>query len=187
MSTTFITAYLKVYDEEYDDTRRFENRLNYFILILNLGINICIFIEPELQYQFNQLEKKYTNLKIITCIKIEELELYKIGNNYPELCNLPLNRNKLKDTKEYIFLMFDLANYDSFDFVKNFINLCVNNKNTQKIILIGNKLDLIKFVLEKDYDTHPIYSQISKYLTFENIKFRKSQKICCSMFAKIKF
>jgi GTPase SAR1 family protein len=48
---------------------------------------------------------------------------------------------------EYIFLMFDLANYDSFDFVKNFINLCVNNKNTQKIILIGNKLDLIKFVL----------------------------------------
>ncbi len=70
---------------------------------------------------------------------------------------------------EYIFLMFDLANYDSFDFVKNFINLCVNNKNTQKIILIGNKLDLIKFVLEKDYDTHPIYSQISKYLTFENI------------------
>jgi hypothetical protein len=118
MSTTFITAYLKVYDEEYDDTRRFENRLNYFILILNLGINICIFIEPELQYQFNQLEKKYTNLKIITCIKIEELELYKIGNNYPELCNLPLNRNKLKDTKEYIFLMLS-----KLEFVKKTIDI----------------------------------------------------------------
>ena len=27
MSTTFVTAYLKIYDEEYDDTRKFENRL----------------------------------------------------------------------------------------------------------------------------------------------------------------
>jgi len=83
----------------------FEKRLNYFTLILDLGINICIFIDPELQHLFSQLEEKYTNLKIISCMKIEDLELCKIGNNYPELCNLPLNRHNLKDTKEYMFLM----------------------------------------------------------------------------------
>ena len=114
MTTTFVTAYLKVYDEESDSTRTldnrliyltFENRLIYFMLILELGINICIFIDPEFRERFDQLAEKYTNLKIIDSIKIEDLELYKIGNSYPELCNLPTNRNNLKDTRNYIFLM----------------------------------------------------------------------------------
>ena len=49
MSTTFVSAYLKVYDEEYDVSRNFQNRLKYFMLLLDLGINVCIFVEPELQ------------------------------------------------------------------------------------------------------------------------------------------
>ena len=56
--TTFVTAYLKVYDEEYDISRTFENRLNHFMLLLELGINICIFTEPELRNKFNELETK---------------------------------------------------------------------------------------------------------------------------------
>ena len=38
-------------------------------------------------------------------MKIEDLELYKLGNSHPELCNLPINRNNLKDTEKYMFLM----------------------------------------------------------------------------------
>lgn len=121
--TTFVTAYLKVYDEEYDMSRTFENRLKHFMLLLELGINICIFIEPELQSEFNELELKYKNLKVIQSIKIKQLELYKIGEENTQLCNLPTNRNELKDTKNYMFLMLakleflkktiDLNPYDS--------------------------------------------------------------------------
>ena len=105
MSTTFVSAYLKVYDEEYDVSRNFQNRLKYFMLLLDLGINVCIFVEPELQEKFNEIEKNYKNLKIIQSISINELELYKIGEENSELCNLPTNRNKVKDTKNYMFLM----------------------------------------------------------------------------------
>ena len=116
--TTFVTAYLKVYDEEYDMSRTFENRLKHFISLLELGINICIFIDPELENKFNELELKYNNLKVVQSIKISELELYKIGDNNLQLCNLPANRNELKDTKNYMFLM--LA---KLEFIKKTIDL----------------------------------------------------------------
>lgn len=140
--TTFVTAYLKVYDEEYDMSRTFENRLKHFMLLLELGINICIFIEPELQNKFNELELKYKNLKVIQSIKIKQLELYKIGEENTQLCNLPTNRNELKDTKNYMFLMLakleflkktiDLNPYDSdyfcwFDFSLPYIFKDMNN------------------------------------------------------------
>lgn len=125
MSTTFVTAYLKAYDEESDNKRiienrlmylTFENRLMYFMLMLELGINICIFIDPEFRERFDQLEKKYTNLKIISSMKIEDLELYKLADTNPELCNLPINRNNLKDTKKYMFLILS-----KLEFVKKAI------------------------------------------------------------------
>ena len=111
MTTTFVTAYLKVYDEEYDNTRIFENRLKHFKMMLTLNINICIFIEPEFKEIFCELEKNYKNLKVIQSLSINELELYKIGEENPELCNLPDNRNQSKDTKNYLFLMFHLCQY----------------------------------------------------------------------------
>ena len=103
--TTFVTAYLKVYDEEYDSSRNFDNRLKYFMLLLELGINICIFIEPEFKSRFNKLEIKYKNLKIIQTLTINDLEFYKIGEEHPELCFLPEKKNPAKDTKKYMFLM----------------------------------------------------------------------------------
>jgi len=140
--STFVTSYLKVYDEEYDMSRTFNNRLKHFMLILELGINICIFIEPELQSKFNELQINYKNLKVIQSIKIHELELYKIGEENQELCNLPANRNELKDTKNYMFLMLakleflkktiDLNPYNSdyfcwFDFSLPYIFKDMNN------------------------------------------------------------
>jgi hypothetical protein len=105
MKTTFVTAYLKVYDEEYDISRTFDNRLKHFMLLLELDINICIFVEPDLRERFEELQTKYRNLKVLDYIKIEDLELYKIGDNNHELCNLPANRNRDKDTKKYMFLI----------------------------------------------------------------------------------
>jgi hypothetical protein len=116
--TTFVTAYLKVYNEEYDVSRTFENRLKYFMLLLGLDINICIFIEPELKEKFNELETRYKNLKVIDCMKIEDLEFYKIGQENPEFCNLPKNKNQVKDTENYMFLMLS-----KLEFLKKTINI----------------------------------------------------------------
>ena len=123
MTTTFVTAYLKIYDQEYDISRTFENRLKHFMLLLELGINICIFIEPEFKDKFAELELKYKNFKIIQAMKIEDLELYKLGNNYSEFKGLPINRNNDKDTKNYMFLM--LA---KLEFLKK--TICINPYNT---------------------------------------------------------
>lgn len=118
MSTTFVTAYMKVYDEEFDTARSFDNRLKHFIPLLDLGINICIFVEPELQDIFIDLEKKYNNLRIIEFMRIEDTELYKLGNNCTEFKGLPINRHAKKDTKEYMFLM--LA---KIEFIKKTIDI----------------------------------------------------------------
>jgi hypothetical protein len=75
------------------------------MFLLELDINICIFVEPELRERFDHLQTKYRNLKVLNYIKIEDLELYKIGYNNAELCNLPANRNHNKDTKKYMFLI----------------------------------------------------------------------------------
>lgn len=105
MATTFVTAYLKIYDEDYDSIKTFDNRLKHFISLLDLGINISIIIDPVVQDTFNDLQLKYDNLKIIQIMKIEDLELYKLGNNYSEFQRLPTNLNLKKDTKNYMFLM----------------------------------------------------------------------------------
>lgn len=63
MSTTFVTAYFKIYDEEYHNLKTFENRLKNFMLFLTLDINICIFIDYNFKEEFYQLEQKYKNLK----------------------------------------------------------------------------------------------------------------------------
>lgn len=118
MCVTFVTAYLKVYNEDYDDSRTFENRLKHFISILKLGINVCIFIEPELKYRLCELEKEYINLTIIECITIEQLELYKLRNNYSESISLPSNRNTLKDTEKYMYLMLS-----KIEFLKKSIDI----------------------------------------------------------------
>lgn len=104
-SLTFVTAYLKAYDEEFDITRRFESRLKHFMSLLQLGINICIFIEPEFEENFRKLESEYPNLKVIQVMKVEDLELYKLCNENNLDYDLPINRNKDKDTKKYMFLI----------------------------------------------------------------------------------
>lgn len=121
--TTFVTAYLKVYEQEYDDSRTFENRLNHFIRLLDSGINICIFIDPCFKDKFSELEVNYKNLKVIREISIHELEMYQIGQQMPELCQLPDNRNTLKDTKNYMYVI--LA---KLEFIKKAID--VNPYNT---------------------------------------------------------
>ena len=111
---TFVSSYLKVYDNDY---RPFEYRVKFFESMLSLGINICLFISPEYNDYFTNLCSKNPNLKIIQVMSVDELELYKVGVQYPELCNLPQNRNIEKDTQKYMFLILS-----KLEFIKKSID-----------------------------------------------------------------
>ena len=50
MSLTFVTAYLKIYEDEYDLTKTFEKRLEQF---LNLLTNDVIFLTGEVILKIN--------------------------------------------------------------------------------------------------------------------------------------
>jgi hypothetical protein len=102
---TFVTAYLKVYDSDYDESRTFEKRLDFFMKIVELNINICLFVSPEYKEDFELISTKHTNLNIIEVLSIEDLEVTKLGNKNANLLVLPDRRNNVKDTSNYMFLM----------------------------------------------------------------------------------
>lgn len=104
-TVTFVTAYLKIYGSDYDETKTFEKRLELFMKIVELNINICLFISPEYKDIFEIISIKYNNLNIIEVLSIEDLEFTKIGNKNADLLVLPERRNHVKDMSNYMFLM----------------------------------------------------------------------------------
>jgi len=104
-NVTFVTSYLKIYDSEYDETKTFEKRLELFMKIVDLNINICLFISPEFKDIFEIIANKYSNLNIIEVLSIEDLEITKIGNKNTDLLVLPERRSHIKDHINYMFLM----------------------------------------------------------------------------------
>ena len=104
-NVTFVTAYLKTYESDYDETKTFENRLDFFMKIVELNINICLFISPEYKDAIDLISNKYKNLIVIEVLSIEDLEITKIGNRNSHLLSLPDRRNCIKDSPNYMFLM----------------------------------------------------------------------------------
>jgi tetratricopeptide (TPR) repeat protein len=104
-NVTFVTSYLKIYDSEYDETKTFEKRLELFMKIVELNINVCLFISPEFKNIFDIIANKYKNLIIVEVLSIEDLEFTKIGNKNADLLVLPERRSFIKDHINYMFLM----------------------------------------------------------------------------------
>jgi tetratricopeptide (TPR) repeat protein len=105
-NVTFVTAYLKTYESDYDETKSFEKRLELFMKIVELNVNICLFISPEYKDAIDLISNKHKNLIVIEVLSIEDLEITKIGNrNSHLLLSLPDRRNCTKDSPNYMFLM----------------------------------------------------------------------------------
>ena len=104
-TVTFVTSYLKIYNSEYDEKKTFEKRLELFMKIVELDINICLFISPEFQDIFQGIVEKHSNLKVLEVLNIEDSEFFKIGNENKELLVLPELRSGIKDHINYMFLM----------------------------------------------------------------------------------
>lgn len=109
---TFVTSYIKIYDEDYDISRNFENRLKHFMKLVKTGIKICVFLSPEFEEKFREIETEYNNVKIMELVNSNELPYSdKYFKDINDLCGMPINRNELKDTKKYMWLMNSKINF----------------------------------------------------------------------------
>jgi hypothetical protein len=149
---TFVTSYLKIYDSDYDETKTFEKRLELFMKIVELNINICLFISSEFKEIFEQISNKYKKLNIIEVLSIEDLEFTKIGNKNVDLLVLPERRSHIKDHINYMFLMNSKT-----EFIKKTIN--VNPFNTEYFCWFDFSLPYIFKDLEKSILKFKIYSE----------------------------
>lgn len=102
-NVTFVTSYIKIYDEDYETRKSFENRLQFFLKLADAGINICIFSSPEYKETFDTICKKYKNIKFIESICYDDLTLVKL--NKDKKYSLPAKRHTTKDTEKYMYLM----------------------------------------------------------------------------------
>jgi len=116
-NVTFVTAYLKTYESDYDETKTFENRLEFFMRIVELNINICLFTSPEYKEKFDLISNKHKNVIVIEVLSIEDLEITKIGNRNSNPLSPPERRNNVKDSSNYMFLM-----NSKIEFIKKTIN-----------------------------------------------------------------
>ena len=99
---TFVTSYIKIYDDDYDLSKTFEKRLNFFLKLVETGINICIFTSYEFKEIFEDICQKHNNVILLGVISIEDLYFSKIN---PDISELPEKRSHIKDTKNYMYLM----------------------------------------------------------------------------------
>jgi hypothetical protein len=117
-NVTFVTAYLKTYESDYDETKSFEKRLELFMKIVELNVNICLFTSNEYKKIFDLISNKHKNVIIIEVLSIDDLEFTKIGNKNPDTLNLPARRSHIKDLPNYMFLM-----NSKIEFIKKTINV----------------------------------------------------------------
>jgi len=102
MTVTFVTCLFHIYNMNYDD-KNINWRIERFKELLNTGIHICIYVCPVLEPMIRYLEEKYENLRIMKVVEIEELSVYNETVKYD--FTLPEQRNLLKDTPNYMFVI----------------------------------------------------------------------------------
>ena len=117
-NVTFVTAYLKTYESDYHETKSFEKRLEFFMKIVELNINICLFISPEYKDAIDLISNKHKNVIVIEVLSIEDLEITKIVKKNSHLLNLPDRRNCVKDSPNYMCLI-----NSKIEFIKKTINV----------------------------------------------------------------
>jgi len=126
---TFVTAFISVPDKRYDHNRvSFDRRVQYFMKMVELDINICLFISPDIKELMENLTSKYKNVTICEVLDINDLEITKITNHYKEHNNcLKEIETKNKNTKDVPDYM--LIQNSKIEFVKKSIDLNPYNSN----------------------------------------------------------
>jgi len=101
-SITFVTAFINIYDETFDnkDTKwRYKN----FELLAKSGINICLYTNDDCYNDLSEIITKYPNVKMMRIFNLEDTIAYNSCESVE--ISLPNNRNNKKDTSKYMILI----------------------------------------------------------------------------------
>lgn len=139
-TVTFVSAYLKVYKDEYESWRGFDGRLEYFRKMLELGVFLCVYIESEYVTIFSELENTYPNLKVMEYLSMKDLPITQQTSNMS--LALPIFRNELKDTSNYMCMILSKS-----VFVKRVIEM--NPFKTEYVCWIDFSLPYVFKNMEK--------------------------------------
>lgn len=177
-NVTFVTAYLKTYDNDYHETKTFEKRLEFFMRIVELNINICLFISPEFKDAIDLITNKHQNVVVIEVLSIDDLEITKIGRKNSHLLNLPERRNSLKDSSNYMFLI-----NSKIEFIKKAINANPFNNDyfcwfdfslPYVFKSIDNCLAKLKIYSESNFISQPFIANSGCWNKCTNVEFLKN-------------
>ncbi len=131
MTTTFITAIFDIYkdkDKDVDIRKTKEKRISKFEELAATGIQIVLFCCPVYEKLLQSTLNKYLNVKLLAVINLEDLLVYKLCLNYEKTTGkqltLPLQRNTIKDTREYMILI-----NSKVEFIQTAIKLNIWNSN----------------------------------------------------------
>jgi hypothetical protein len=155
---TFVTSYIKIYNEEYDINKIFQKRLDLFLKLAETGINICIFTSIEFKEIFEDICTKYKNIKLLDVISISELQFSNINTTILEL---PERRSHIKDTINYMYLM-----NSKIEFVKKTID--INPFSTKYFAWFDFSLPYIFKNINKSIEkikNLPYHNYINSFLT----------------------
>jgi hypothetical protein len=102
----FITAFLKVYDDQ-ENPKPIEERFNQFLYILDTLIPIHLFISKEFIYLLDRIDNNKKSNLTIHEIELEDTWTYHSYHSYKYNSDvyLPSIRSPLKDTEKYILTM----------------------------------------------------------------------------------
>jgi len=158
---TFVTSYIKIYEDDYDITKTFEKRLELFLKLADTGIYICIFISPEFEEIFTRICEKYKNIKLVDIYTKDKLRFSNSFFPEADTYDIPNKRSNIKDTKFYMYLM-----NSKIDFVKKTID--VNPFSTDYFGWFDFSLPYIFKYIENSIEQIKIISQrnyINSFLT----------------------
>lgn len=104
----FVTGIFRLYPTN-DETLSFEKRMEYFLSVARLDVDIYVYTDDSYFQQLCDVRKIYPRLRIVNIHSLSHTHLGNIVKQYTQEngvdLRLPLNRNALKDTKEFLLMI----------------------------------------------------------------------------------
>lgn len=99
--TTFVTAFCSIDDYKVPG-KSLDHYFNQFTLLAKTGIPLAVYISSHLKDLFSNLIKPYPHVKLMDVLDIHDTWIYKTA--HVDGIKLPMKRNELKDTFDYMVM-----------------------------------------------------------------------------------
>ena len=106
---TFVSSFIDIYDKPYVN-KNYAWRFSKFRELAETGIQLCVYVNIHCIDLMTEMAREFPNIIIMKIITIEYSWIGQLCDQYDDI-QLPANRNKDKDTREYMILMNSKAEY----------------------------------------------------------------------------